>query len=303
MSYPAVIQPDGTVCRSGPNCRRHGLKQGSLAGSILKQIETENKVNSPLHPLFPKGNIVRRGINSPDNTSAIDALDEEADTFSASLSFDEEKAIRRYAMTSYDYLNRFLRKGREGIVEYLKRHNSSRVPTEKEIQDYTGWAESLIPRLDSAFTKQASEPKERLVYKAFRVEGENITTEDVEKYVEKYYPVGKVLHNKAYTSTSADSDYMLVHARKRPQEVVVQEIVTKQGIPLHESDWKDESSASVTDAEREILLPRDIKLKVVGVRKATFESSYPTGRPEGFSLFKSSPKKKRFTVIQMVEVD
>lgn len=306
-----VLQPDGSICRKGASCKRHGadkkVEHITPAEEILQQIVNvkKNTAQAETHPLFPKGNVIRHGMNTSDDTIALKTLDNEADNFRENLSIDEDNAVTKYSMTSYDYVNRYLRKGEEGIVEYLQHAERQATPTQKQIDAYIGYAKNIIPHLDSAFAKHdASNQEERLLYKAFRVrtpDGVKTTPADIESYVEEHYPIGKVLSNKAYTSTSVDSDYMLAFARRSPEQVIVHEIVSKNGIPIHESDWR--RGGGVTDAEREILLARETKLKVVGIKKVTFESTYPEGRPTCSSFYRSAPKKKRYTVIQMIEVE
>jgi hypothetical protein len=312
-SSKGILQADGTLCRKGSACQRHGMTKKltsssssmSPAEQILKQIKEVKKVQkaTPVHPLFPVGNVIRKGLNNPSDTATLDALDIEANNFRAELSNDEYDAIAKYSMTAYDYVNSYLREGNAGLVKYLKHSERIENPSQGAIDEHIRYAEKIIPHLDSAFAKEDSVVKEeRLLYKAFRVKtpnGSKTTSADITNYVEENYPIGKTITSKAYVSTSVDADYMLAFSRRQPEEVIVHEIVSKKGIPLHESDWR--RGDRLNDAEREILLARGTKFKVVGIKKATFESTYPGGRPTFSPYFITAPKKKRYTVIQMVE--
>lgn len=310
-----ILQADGSICRKGADCQRHGTGRKasstspsmSPAEQILKQIEKAKRANSitPTHPLFPVGNVIRKGLNNPSDTTVLDALDTEANNFRAELSNDEGDAIAKYSMTAYDYVNSYLRGGSEGLVEYLKNSEKIASPSQANVDKHIEYSENIIPHLDSAFAKYDSHAKKnRLLYRGFRVKnpnGSKTTSADIDAYVSQHYPVGKTITNKAYVSTSADADYMLAFTRRHPEQVIVHEIVSKKGIPLHESGWRNGNK--INDAEREILLARGTKFKVVAIKKATFESTYPQGRPIFSPFFMNVPKKKRYTIIQMVEED
>jgi len=291
-------------CRAAnpATCRKHGV-----AGSVqaqLKEAKAELKKKQDVHELHKLlGRSVRRGINASEHSEELVALDKQADEFEARLSKDEENAIGTYRMGAYDYTNRYLRCGREGVADYI-RHDYRREPTEEQIDQYVQYCQQNIAGLDSAFTKTTLPEEPRMLYKAFRVsmsDNAKTTPEDLKKYVEEHYPVGKVLTNKAYTSTSVDSDYMLAFAKKDSHQVIVHEIVSKKGIPLHESSWRQ--GGSIQDAEREVLLPRDLKLRVAAIKEVTYESTYPQGRPLGSSFYATAPKRKRYLVVQLVAED
>lgn len=292
--------PDGTVCYSGPTCKRHGL-----IATLNKQILEAKKNPSPKAieaSIFPLARSIRRGLNSSDN-SQLKALDAEAEAFYAVVDEEESDAIKGYTMNHYSPINSYLRDGDEGLAGSI-RSDSHREPRDGEIAHLRSFAENWIPKLDSAFSKHVSlEKKARVLYKAFRVRpphsGIPTTAKDVQAYIADNYKVGEIITNKAYNSTSADSDYMLAFCRRRNSEVIVHEIVTSSGIPIHRSE--EGNMDNITDAEREILLPRNMKLKVVNITRGTYESSYPEGRPSGL-FFSSVPKRKTFTVIQMIEI-
>lgn len=306
-----VLQADGTRCYSGPSCQKHGkrsliqqisdMKKKASRASSVAQTPQPTSSEKELIALLNKGNTIRRGINGED-TSTLDKLDAEAEQFRNSLAKHELRAIQQYTMGFYDAINRYLRKGVQGIDEYYEYDFKQKIRDDTR-EEYTKLAEGYIDSIDGVFARYDSTHKEpRRLYKAFRVrnkDGRKTSPEDIQKYVKEHYQVGKVLSNKAYTSTSVDSDYMLAFAHHEPEQIIVQEIISRKGVPLHEPD----DHGSVQSAEREVLLPRNSKFKIVGIKEASYESTYPTGRPTESFFFNKAPKKKRYTIIQMIEID
>jgi hypothetical protein len=306
-----VLQADGTRCYSGPNCQKHGkrslvqqiadMKRKVTRASSVAPAPQVSSNEKDLIALLPKGNTIRRGINGGDNT-ALEKLDAESEQLQNSLAKYERQAINQYTMGFYDPINRYLRKGIQGIDDYWRHEFKHQISDERR-EEYKNMAENYIDSIDGLFARHDATHKEpRLLHKAFRVrnkDGRKTTPEDIQKYVKEHYQVGKVLSNKAYTSTSIDSDYMLAFSNHDPEQIIVQEIVSRKGIPLHEPG----EEGSVQASEREVLLPRNSKFKIVGIKEASYESTYPTGRPTASSFFKNAPKKKKFTIIQMIEID
>lgn len=305
-----VLQADGTRCYSGPNCQKHGkrslvqqiadMKRKVARASSVAPTPQVSSNEKDLVALLPKGNVVRRGINGGDNP-ILNQLDAESEQLQNSLAKYERQAINQYTMGFYDPINRYLRKGIQGIDEYWEFDFKQKITDERR-EEYKKMADNYIDSLDGLFARYDAAHKEpRLLHKAFRVrnpDGSKTTSEDIQKYVNEHYQVGKVVSNKAYTSTSVDADYMLAFSHHDPEQIIVQEIVSRKGIPLHEPD----EEGSVQASEREVLLPRNSKFKIVGIKEASYESTYADGRPKS-SFFKNAPKKKKFTIIQMVEVD
>lgn len=305
-----VLQADGTRCYSGPNCQKHGKRSlvQQIADMKRKVARASSVAPAPqvsldekeLVSLLPKGNTIRRGVNGG-SSPALDRLDAEGENFRDSLAKHERQAIQQYSMGFYDPINRYLRKGVQGIDDYWKLEFKQKIQDETRVE-YTKLAENYIDSIDGVFARYDAKHKEpRLLHKAFRVrnpDGRKTTPEDIQKYVREHYQVGKTVSNKAYTSTSVDADYMLAFSNHEPEQIIVHEIVSRKGIPLHEPD----DEGSVQASEREVLLPRNSKFKIVGIKEATYESTYPDGRPKG-SFFRNAPKKKKFTIVQMIEID
>jgi hypothetical protein len=223
--------------------------------------------------------------------------------FKNSLTDAQQDAFRAYTATGYREINAYLRGGDDGLRDQLMRDGDDPYSGyfEKDFAAVLKSCKRQIKLLDEGFAKfnKQSDDNSRVLFKAFRVRSKNggtvTTPEEISTYVEQHYQVGKIFENKAYTSTSLDSDYMLAHARRNPSQIIVHEIISKHGVPLHEP-----MKGSVQAAEREVLLPRDIKLEVVGIRRATFEASGHAPSLTGWGGF--VPNKKRYTVIQFREV-
>jgi hypothetical protein len=306
-----VRQADGTICRKGPTCKRHGL-----AATIHRQLqEAQNKVPSKsepekvsafVHPLLKDGNHVRKGLNSEENAHLVEKLHQDTDDLLSSLDVPTRNNLFRYAHDAFRYVNNYLIGGKQYIADVYLRRKKTKL-ADDFLESQVSAAQRHIPVIDSVFKQyEATHPnqEERVLYRSFRVlppEGKKKTgPKDVDDFVQQTYKVGDTITNKAYTSTSMDSDFMLVDAANKPEEIIVHEIVSKKGIPLFKR--YSSNNKSIQNAEKEILLPRESTFRVVNVTKATFKSSYRDQYNLPFNVYGGSmPNSKKFTVIQMIE--
>lgn len=311
--FAGIKQADGTTCYSGPECKLHGTYNRSQTNPLQENLLLSKTVVE-LAENFPQTK-TRRGANDKENNPALNNLDEWSRDFWENLDNDEAHTLSWYSMSGFDSINIFLRFGEEGLKKYYLRKAekhpvgsqdpdkwaSARASEERE------WVEAQYPSIDKTFAKHSKRlDNPQLLYKAFRVRGSKGKTTRTDKidFVKSQYPVGKVLTNKAYTSTSVDPDYMLAFGWKDSDQVIVHEILAKNsGVPLHRHEDENKSISSIQTAEREVLLQRNTKLQVVGVKEITFESSYPKGYPTSWSHYVLAPERKRYIVVQMVEVD
>ncbi len=325
IRYKGIKQLDGTTCYSGPTCRKHGLYNKSVLSPLHDRIVTAStslllsKEAEELLSYFPVGN-KRKGKNELGEASPeLAILDKWSLEFRESLTKEELRQLIWYATSGYETINAYLRKGEVGVREHYERDVAEQLRhysmsnlqewVENRTRDELDWLKENLPLFDSIFEKaRAFHDKPQVLYRAARVrvgaDGNGFTTEkDKKDWIAKNFPIGKTFVNKAFTSTSLDPDYMLGFAHHNAEQVVVQEIISKsKGVPLHEPS-KILRSGSIQSAEREVLLPKNTKLQVVGVKEVMFESSYPQGHPPYYSSYKDSPKRKKFLVIQLVEVN
>jgi hypothetical protein len=309
-----VRQADGTICRKGANCKRH-----SLSASIAQQIKTVNsapkKVAKPKptanvkpvitsHPLLLADGQVRSGLNGPQGQEELEQLHQDYDTLIAAIEVSEKNILGRYKHNAFRYVNNYLIGGADYIKSFHLK-NKGVVIEEDALESSVNAAKRDYPQIDAVFKKyeKISDNKPRALYRSFRVfpsEGNSETSpEDIKNYVQQNYKVGETVTNKSYTSTSIDSDFVLVDAARKPEQIIVHEIVSSKGLPLYK---RSGASQGIQNAEKEVLLPREATFRVVNITEATYDSSYEDHDILPFPTWDGPvPQKKKFTVIQMVQ--
>lgn len=208
-----------------------------------------------------------------------------------------------YTRTSHSEVNAYLRAGLSGVEEDMIYQDYRDRELTPQLQALVhSQSEELIPilkerinDLDQAMELGQSATEARVLYRSLRVRGARSAAER-KAFIKQHYPVGSIISEKAYVSTSIDSDFMLTNARKRPEELFVLEILSARGVPLHE-----EFEGMVQHVEREVLLPRDMKFEVLNVTNSTYEAS--GNQPHLESWLGKPPTQKRFTVVQLREVE
>ncbi len=243
---------------------------------------------------FPRRNGIRRGLNARGDTNLkLVQLDAEGVYLSDALSQEEKDTLSGYQGTHYRWVNLYLMKGEDGLNEYLN-HFTTPVDSSREagIARYKNMAESVITRVDAIFaTHNREENNQRLLFRAMAApRGVNIND-----WIADNYKVGDEIVNKAYWSTSADSDNMLQQGdwlKENFGETAIFEIKSRKGLTLH----NPKDTNSVTMLEREVLLNRNSKFKVIAISEASYESTLPVN-------YKSIvPTKARYPVIQLEEI-
>jgi hypothetical protein len=309
-----VRQADGTICRKGANCKRH-----SLSANIAHQIKAANsapkKVARPkptanikpvisTHPLLPTDGQVRRGLNSPQGQEELEQLHQDYDKLINVIEVKEKNMLGRYKLDAFRYINNYLIGGADYIKSFHLKNKGIEIE-EDRLESSVNAAKRDYPQIDTIFKKyeKISDNKPRALYRSFRVfpsAGNSKTSpEDIKNYVQENYKVGETVTNKSYTSTSIDSDFVLVDSARKPEQIIVHEIVSSKGLPLYK---RSEASQGIQNAEKEVLLPRDATFRVINITEATYDSSYEDHDILPFPTWDGPvPQKKTFTVIQMVQ--
>lgn len=330
--------PDGSVCWTGATCRRHGSYFTKNPFKKLAQVKELNKEPETLREKFESeylehinqiyGHIydtllktgelkyeeesfqnsrnVRRGLNG-DNKTKLNQLDGEAIQVRMEITKEEKDTLSHY-QSSYEFVNAYLRNGREGInsLTYLQR--SSPHPTkpntvsDETLDRYEKMAKERITKLDNTLKVHARKnTNNQILYRAFFLTEEAGTSHlTPEQYVDTHYPIGKTIEDKGYMSTTNDSDYMLQYNPHLYEKQIVFEIKTNKGTVLHNPA---ESSGSIGSNERETLLPRGMKYKVVNVTKAKYQTTYSDTEIE--KVRRKNPKTQKqqtFTIVQLEEI-
>lgn len=307
------VLPDGSKCYSGPNCRKHSLSikpvSSSVGDSILEELnkqrqkaaeQTKQQVN-----LFPKGaKRVGQNIVNPDWSQPFYDMTQQ---LHEKLTLDEVNALSRYQITSSITLNAYLRGGVDSMKKELQAHSSeNREPEQWQVDEYVERNEKMTKVLDSIFAQHAVKFDEpQVMWRSVNIHPTDGST--IMEHVEKMYQTGGMFTDKGFMSATVDSDYMLFSARKRVVEKhgqpVVFEILAKEALPAHSiPGWGEQPNrireGNIQSYEREMLLARDSKFKIMNVKKVTFEHSYSLKNQGTYKL----PKKMTVPVIQMVQV-
>jgi len=226
-------------------------------------------------------------------------LDEESRDYQKTMPEDLRGTIQHY-VSSYEFVNNYLRRGEGGIRDYFKTFNnpeSAFGDIDAAAVRYVELAKERLRLMDEAF--ETYKRPEQNVRRLFRSElvPEGIS---IEQHLAKYAP-DAIVKNDSYTSTSIDSDYMLVmnspHVNKK--RIVVFEMLSKEGIPVHKHE---DFPGSVSYIEREVLLDRGAEFKVKAVTTRKFNSSYPNKKPDGYHGDKGIPSAE-YVVVQMEQIN
>ena len=277
-----ILMPDGTYCSSGPTCRLHSKQFAILFGNnpIDNVHSTNVKIVPALPPLLRPRNKSRKGLNdnTPENLKIIEDYYNESKTWRSKITEEEAWALSRYSFTSYVDINPYLYNN--GFVE----ENNDKIKIS---------VERTVKLIDSALAKATPSNTARLLYRSYKVK-------NMDSFLQEH-KVGNVITLNAYTSTTLDSDLMVHRSRKyKADSFAVYEIVSKNGVAIHPEENLSPSGFSIQDIEREVLLPRDSKMKVISVLKnVPFVSTHTDRRVLEFTR---TARRKNFTVVQLIDV-
>jgi hypothetical protein len=241
---------------------------------------------------------VRRGVNAPGQVNQLLAqLDNEAREFQAALSKDDRFILSLYGGMGSAHVNEYLRDGEAGIRRYVARHDKPGTPLdEEEVETYLELAQKNTAQLDATFAAhERKETNVRVLHRSIRLP-EGV---DAQTFIDERYPVGAEVTESSYLSTSVDSDNVLLHTAGHEERTIVFEILSASGLPLHRTG-EFGSHSSPGQYEREVLLNRNSRFKVLSHGEATYASTHTDGRPN--DTFRGVKKRQRYTVVQLQEV-
>lgn len=259
------------------------------------------------HPRFPLPDSkllpfsrVRRGVNAPGQVNQLLAqLDNEARELQASLSKDDRFILNLYGGMGSAHVNAYLRGGEAGVRAYVTRHDEPGVPVdEKEVESYLELAQKNTARMDATF---AAHPRAEINARVLHRSIELPQGMDAQAFIEANYPVGAEVTERSYLSTSIDSDNVLLHTAGHEERHIVFEILSDEGLPLHRTG---EFAGTVGPGafEREVLLNRNSKFKVISHGAATYESTHENVRPDSHNRHHGAKKRQRYSVVQLQQV-
>lgn len=292
----AVRMPDGTVCRKGVNCRRHGIKH--LLNQVSSVSSHKNNKTSATSVL---------GVSSGQQTGFLDDKTPRKYSGDKITYYERAKPTREYfrglppekkhltdsmahyMMSGHDYINGYLRGGRS-YKDYLNEReakNSLYFGRARE-QEYIDNAERHVKIIDSVLEQLPSEPENSVVYRS------------VPSHVAESMKVGDTLHDEAYMSTSEDPQLMLLNEEQSLAQnqgsITVFEIMTSRNKFVG-----GVRSNSLAGLEKEHLLPRGTTLKAVAIKTVTYEA-HEAKFDHVSNGYENSIRKKKMKVIQLVDV-
>lgn len=253
--------------------------------------------------LFPSFDEVRYSFNKRSENWG-DYI-EEAEKFKSRIEEYEEdidarrlkRALKMY--TSDDYIS---------IRDFLNGYQMASTTPDKPLNFSKAVNERLSKQVESmdAVLNYAEPPAEpRTVYRGMNIPM-SVDKEKTGEWLENHFPVGGVISQKSYMSTSLDPTHALrtfasigvANSEVAENRGVVIEIITKQGAAL-----TDGTSDYGTD-EAEILMPREAKFKVVAVHKRVEYniSLHPSKKLADSGKANAAKMPYKRTVIQLVDV-
>lgn len=251
------------------------------------------------------------GLPEEERISETKRLYEARTIWFDALTRRQDSAVSHYTMNFFQGVNSHLR--REGYAAWLKENTHLYNNAENTLAR----VKEDVRNLDTAI-KLAPVPEEpRRLYRFFRVPA-GVTPHE---YMERYFKTGEAFKEKGYMSTTADPEFIMGHMWKRNKGVknhgyVVMEIITKQGASLQNKSHS--SSGDIQSLEKEILLPRNMKLRIASTRKSQrfefasdrkdlnsqYSNNYSTSDEvyQRWGRFKKGDRMN-FPLIQMIDED
>lgn len=173
------------------------------------------------------------------------------------LTKDEERALGSYSMSSYSFVNAYLR--RRGLSSIAKKDNW-------DMEELVTLAKKNTSALDSAL-KKTPQKDPTVLYRYHEVPA-GVTPGE---YVQKYFEKDGIYHEDGYLSTSSDPEFIMAHLYSKNKghknkRYIVMEMISAQGGSM-QTDHR-ERSGSIQSLESEILLPRNMDFNIVSVRKS-----------------------------------
>jgi hypothetical protein len=298
--------PDGSICRKGPGCRLHDpAGKSTVSNDVSKQLDKARKaVEAKDKKLpFPEGN-KRVGLNTS-NPDWAESLYEKSIKLEDEIKYPYLGTVSWYRSGGSKQINSLLRTGREGHAQAVQYEYGGNAKDESIKNAYEA-TERHIKQIDEGFKHAVTFDEPVLVYRSsiiYRDIPEGMTPLE---YAKNKYTPGKEIIEHSYVSTSADPDCMTLYGRKRIKakgKNIVFEIAVKKGLPVLPEKSKSDphptrpSPGDIQSYEREILLDRGTKFRVIGVKNVTFKSSHGNNR---YSW--DTPDSVTFPVVQLEQI-
>lgn len=306
------VMPDGSRCYSGPNCSRHSAAGSSVAEVVGKQLkeakQAVKRATGSTGVVFPAGG-KRVGSNTV-NPGWAESLYKQSRLLEETIEGEEKglyDAVWAYTGVGYKRINAYLHNGEDFMREQYSKEFSALISAES-VESMVERTREDIAAMGRAFQHEVVFDEPLTLYRAasFVVpQGDDEKGGSLLDQVKATYKVGSVVERAGYSSASADPDCMLFYAREKHGAIptrIVFEIVAKRGLPIlakgrGDTPWVPREG-DIQSFEREVLLNRDSKFRVVNVRSVTFEHSFTSEGPSTGGI----PSRFRFPVIQVEQL-
>lgn len=251
--------------------------------TLRKNIVIDSRfqpLNQTRPNLDPKGSSVEAQAYASDSAKYLVTIHSEYDDGNGA-----EEALMmlgEYTIDAYedyrDYLNGYqvLSDGTHAKIKFGKIRSI-------EIQEGMGDIDKLLDL--------APKPEEpRILYRGLSIP-RNIAPEKVGGWLKKHFPVGGVISQKNYMSTTVNPAVATYQFTGLSDDrAVVFEILSKQGAPI------GEGLSLHGDEEMEVLMPRDAKFRVVSVHEKVDYKTHSEGENQ---IIDSEPR----TVVRLIDVN
>lgn len=167
---------------------------------------------------------------------------------------DERDCVEFYTEHGYREIKSFL----SPTILYGPHAGEPKPPTSGKHQETL---QSVVNKIDSALGRVKEQDSPRMVYRGISLPKE-LGDENVDSWLAEHYPVGGMVQDDTYLSTTLDpqvaaKDFTFV--AKESKRAVVFEILSRKGVAV------GEGVSSVAMGEAEVLMPRNTGFRVVSV--------------------------------------
>ena len=282
-----------------------GRKQEKIIKQAERDFKNQNKELVQKHApetmpwqtntqRFPKSRMKRyQNLFEPPKTLSkeeSDALQKQMyDEYKSIADSDAQDALAAYSLYGFELVNKTLRTGK--INGALKKGD--------DLQRLTEIFNKNLALLDKVTQQESETP--RTLYRHHIVPAGWSPRE----YAEKYFPIGSTISDSAFLSTTEDPAYIAGHfAARKGSNYVVYQIVSRKGVSVVRDE--KERHGSVQSFEKERLLPRDSRFRVVGHKREKITVSEE--REEIHKQFMNTPfyfkdliPDRSVTIIQLLD--
>jgi hypothetical protein len=271
------------------NVRRKGIYQANKAGWIgetarkeAEQVVTEWKqqnsklveehlparqpfqrpgkstpVPSELAALLTASKTPVTGFTAEERAEHLQAMHQEYTSWAVNMTEDEKGQVDSYTNTQYHSIN-----------QHLRRRINPGAKGDRPLQKLIGeMNQKRAVVLDGALKKAPQPEGPRRLFRFFKVP-DGVTPNE---YLKRYFETGEGFQEAGFMSTSADPEFVIAQMHKKNasdtnKNYIVMEILTQQGASLQK--YEREVPGIVQSLEKEVLLPRNMKMRIVGTRKS-----------------------------------